>query len=97
MNYNNLVSLTKLKQVIKDKGLDKNIKKVEYSKDGKHKYIITNINDKKIKFGSIDNQDYLIHLDKERRNNFRKRFYKLYQKNKDNINSAIFWSWNILW
>ena len=94
---NNLVSLTVLKKVIKDKNLDKYIKKIEYAKDNIHKYIITNINDKKIKFGSINYQDYLTHLDNIRRDNFRKRFFKLYQKNKNNIDSAIFWSWNLLW
>jgi len=78
MNNKNLVSLTVLKKVIKDKELDKYIKKVEYAKDNKHKYIITNINDKKIKIGNILYEDYLIHNNPIRRENFRKRFYKMY-------------------
>lgn len=97
MNNKNLISLSVLKKVIKDKSLDIYIKKIEYAKDNIHKYIITNINDKKIKIGNILYEDYLIHNNPVRRENFRKRFYKIYQKFKDDINSKIFWSWNLLW
>jgi hypothetical protein len=37
------------------------------------------------------------HNDEKRRELFRKRFRKLYEKNKDNPRSAIYWSWNYLW
>lgn len=35
---------------------------IEYANDGKHKYIVT-VNKKKIPFGSILYEDYLIHND----------------------------------
>jgi len=43
----------------------KNIKydEIGYTNDGKHKYYVK-INGKKVKFGSIDYEDYLIHKDK---------------------------------
>ena len=97
MNNKNLISLTILKNIIKNKRLDKYIKKIEYSKDNIHKYIITNINDKKIKIGNINYEDFLIHNDPIRRDNYKKRFYKMYQRFKDDINSKMYWNWNILW
>ena len=94
---NNLVDLYKLKQIAKEKKLDKYIKDYGYANDGKHKYYIININNKKIKFGSIDYEDYLINNYKKRRYNFRQRFKKLYEKNKNNINSKILYSYILLW
>ena len=97
MENKNLVSLNKLKRIAKEKGLDKYIKEYDYANDGKHKYQIININNKKIKFGNINYQDYLTHHDNERRNNFRSRFKKLYDKFKNNINSKILYSYDLLW
>lgn len=59
-----------------------------------------------LKFGDIKNEhyfdkfkqySYLNHNDKKRQEAFKKRFQKLYDKNKNNVKSAIFWSWNYLW
>jgi len=94
---NNLVSLNKLWDVAKSKNIDKYIKDIQYSDKPDKKYTITNINNKKLEIGSAYYQDYLIHNDKIRRDNFRSRFKKLFEKNKNNINSAIFWSYLLLW
>ena len=93
----NLVKLDKIKKIAIDKNIDKYILKYGYANDGKNKYYIININGKKIKFGALNYQDYIIHQDDKRRSLFRSRFKKLYEKNKNNINSKIFYSWNILW
>lgn len=75
-------------------------------------WLITNIDDEKvllsspIKFGAYGMEQYkdkfkqysdFDHNDEKRRELFRKRFRKLYEKNKDNPMSAIYWSWNYLW
>jgi len=93
----NLVSLNKLWDVAKSKNIDKYIKNIQYSDKSEKKYIITNINNKKIYIGSSIYQDYLIHNDKTRRDNFRSRFKKLFEKNKNNIDSAIYFSYLLLW
>ena len=93
----NLVSLNKLWDVAKSKNIDKYIKNIQYSDKPEKKYIITNINNKKIYIGSSIYQDYLIHNDKTRRDNFRSRFKKLFEKNKNNIDSAIYFSYLLLW
>ena len=64
---------------------------------GIQKLKIKTINDKKINFGDIRYQDWLSHKDKERRARFRARFNKLYEKNKLNYNTPIFWAYNLLW
>jgi hypothetical protein len=46
------------------------------------------------KFEQYSNQN---HNDEQRLKNFRSRFGKLYEKNKNNPKSAIFWSWRFLW
>lgn len=48
----------------------------------------------KDKFGEYSHLD---HNDEKRRDNFRARFKSLYEKNKNNPNSAIFWSYKYLW
>lgn len=94
---NNLVSLDELYKVIKKKGLDKYITSYGYSnRKGKKYYVILRDGLKPIHFGAIEYQDYLIHKDPIRRANFRKRFKALYEKNKNNLQSPIFWSW-LLW
>ena len=40
---------------------------------------------------------HLDHNDKDRRQRFRSRFAKLYEKNKNNRYSPMYWSWNYLW
>jgi hypothetical protein len=64
------------------------------SKNKKKKYDVILPNGKVVSFGSISHLD---HLDEKRRNNFKNRFRKLYEKNKLNVESPIFWSWWCLW
>lgn len=98
MNNNiNLVSLNKLWDVAKSKNIDKYIKNIQYSDKPDKKYIITNIYNKKLYIGSIYHQDYLIHHNEIRKKNFKSRFKKLIEKNKNNINSAMFFSNLLLW
>lgn len=93
----NLVSLNKLYDVARSKNIDKYIKKLDYSDKPDKKYYVINTNNKKIHFGSSEYEDYLIHNDKIRRDNFRSRFKKLFEKNKNNIDSGIYWSYLLLW
>lgn len=88
------------------------IKKADNNKHKYIVWLITNIDNEKImlsspvKFGAYGMQQYkdrfkqysdLDHNDEKRRELFRKRFRKLYEKNIKNYKSAIFWSWNYLW
>ena len=93
----NLVSIDKLKKVIKEKGLMKYVKDLGYSKAKGKKYYIKTIDDKTVNFGSLDYQDFLTHKDKYRRDRFRLRFNKLYNKFSENYNKPIFWAYRILW
>jgi len=98
MNKNkNLVSLNKLWDVAKSKNIDKYIKDIQFSDKPDKKYYIININNKKIYFGSSEYSDYLTNHNEIKKNNFRSRFKKLFEKNKNNINSAIYWSYLLLW
>ena len=101
MNKNkNLVSLDKLWDVAKSKNIDKYIKDIQYSDKPDKKYIITNINNKKIYIGSSNYQDYNTfdqNIKDEKRRLFRARFNKLILKNKNNINSSMFFSNLLLW
>ena len=94
---NNLVSINKLKNIIKEKGLNKYIKEIGYSKVKDKKYYVITIDNKRVNFGSLNYQDFLIHKDNFRRQRFRQRFNKLYEKFKTDHNKAIYWAWNILW
>ncbi len=94
---NNLVSIDKLKNVIKQKGLMKYVKEINYSKAKGKKYYIISVDDKKVNFGSLDYPDYLIHKDKARRLRFRQRFNKLFNKFSEDYNKPIFWAYRILW
>ena len=94
---NNLVSLDKLKSVARQNGLMKYIKKLGYSKVKDKKYYVITIDNKKVNWGHIKMEDYLIHHDEERRKRFKARFRSLYEKNKDNYNKPIFWSYNLTW
>lgn len=93
----NLISLDELFNIIKKKKLDKYITSYGYSKKKDKKYYVILNNGNVIHFGNINYEDYLIHNDNKRRQLFRKRFKLLYEKNKDNVNSSLFWSWNLLW
>lgn len=71
-------------------------KKYDVFKDGKY---ITS-------FGALGMEHYkdkiglyshLDHNDKVRLQNFRNRFKSLYEKNKNNLASGIYWSWRYLW
>ena len=94
---NNLVSLDKLKRVARQKGLNKYIKEIGYSKVKNKKYYIITIDNKKVNFGFNKMEDYLIHHDKQRRDNFKNRFKSLYEKFKNNYNKPIFWAYQLTW
>ena len=93
----NLVSIDKLKRIAREKGLMKYIKEIGYSKVKDKKYYVISIDDKKVNFGYIKMQDYLINHDEKRREAFKNRFKKVYEKNKNNYNKPIFWSYNLTW
>lgn len=48
-------------------------------------------------FGAQGMEDYLDHKDKARRDNFRSRFGRLYEKNKSNYRSGLAFSYPLLW
>ena len=93
----NLVPLDELQKIIKFTGLNKYINSFGYSKRKDKKYYVKTIDNNIVHFGAIQFEDYLIHTDINRLNNFQDRFRKIYEKNKNNINSPLFWSWNLLW
>lgn len=93
----NLVPLEDLYKVIKEKDLNNYISSYGYSKRKFKKYYVVLKDDKVVHFGDTRYEDYLIHNDIDRRNKFRTRFKKLYEKNKSNLNAPIFWSWNLIW
>lgn len=84
--------------------------RVEKANNKKHKYVAYHMVGDELKtpvrFGAYGMQHYkdefkqytsLNHNDEKRRELFRKRFRKLYEKNQNNTSSAIFWSWRFLW
>lgn len=48
-------------------------------------------------FDKFGDYSYLDHNDPLRLKRFRDRFAALYDKNRDNPYSSIYWSWNYLW
>ena len=86
----NLVSLNKLKKVAKQNDLMKYIKDIGYSNVKDKKYYVITIDNKKVNFGYIKMEDYLIHHDKERRKKFKERFRSLFEKFKYDYNKSIF-------
>lgn len=94
---NNLVDLKIIKNIIKNKGLDEYIKQVGYSNNKDKKYYVILKNNKIVHFGSKSYEDFIIHQDKKRQINFQKRFQKLFNKNKNNPESSLFWSYQVLW
>ena len=93
----NLVSLDKLKRVAREKGLMKYIKEIGFSKVKDKKYYVITIDNKKVNFGSLKYQDYLIHHDEARRKRFKERFKSLYEKFNNNYNKPIFYAYQLLW
>lgn len=91
----NLIPLDDLNDIIKKKKLK--VLSYGYSKRKNKKYYVVNTDSNVIHFGALNYEDYLIHKDPIRQEKFKKRFKSLYEKNKDNINSSIYWSWNLLW
>lgn len=80
------------------------IKVVKLGKDDKKKFKAVFKNRKTgrergVKFGSNIPflEDYTIHKDDKRKDNFLKRFSKTIQKQKNNPLSPMFWSLNLLW
>ena len=94
---NNLVSIDKLKRIARAKGIMKYIKEINYSKAKGKKYYVITIDNKKVNFGALNYEDYLIHKDKDRRDRFRTKFKTVYEKNNNNYNKPIYWAYNLLW
>lgn len=92
---NNLVSLNKLMEIAKEKGIDKYIKKIGFSNRKYKKYYVITIDNKKVDFGDIRYEDYLIHNDINRLKLFRARFNKLFKKS--NYNQPLYYSYQLLW
>ncbi len=92
----NLVSITKLKKILKSKGLDKYITEIGYSKVKDKKYYVITKDNKRINFGYLKMSDYLTNHDDEKRYRFKQRFKKMFEKSKDDYNKAIFWSYLLL-
>jgi hypothetical protein len=87
------------------KKINDHIVKPSTRKDKKYD-VFDKDNKKIVSFGAKNMSHYkdaigyysnLDHNDKKRRDNFRSRFKALYEKNKNNKNSAIYYSWNYLW
>lgn len=92
----NLVSLKKLYSVIyKNIPYDiyKNITSIGYSKNKNKKYYVI-YKGKIIHFGDSRYQDYLIHGDNDKRNNYRSRHSNDFY---DDPERPGFWSYNVLW
>jgi hypothetical protein len=88
----NLANLNVIKNKLKQ--YDYIVSDVGYANDNKHKYYIVTKDGKKIKFGNINYEDYLIHKDDKRRMNFRNRNKRFL--NYDKYSPAQL-SYNILW
>ena len=96
---NNLTSIDTLKRIARNKGLNKYYKEIGFSKVKNKKYYVITIDNKKVNFGYNNNnmQDYTQHKDKDRRDRFRARFKKLYDKFSNDYNKPIYWAYNLLW
>ena len=76
-------------------------KSLDYSKQKSKKYVVETESGKKINFGSIKYEDFLIHKDEGRRQKYLNRTKNI--KNKDgeltfnNPESANYWSRHLLW
>lgn len=91
----------------KDITINGNLYKIKKANDKKHKYIVVGESLlKPVKFGAYGMGHFhdrfgvysdLDHKDTKRLKAFQNRFRKLYEKNKDNPGSGIYWSWEYLW
>lgn len=80
------------------KNLGKSDKVQIYVSDKPEKKFFALLNNvKRVYFGANGYEDYTTHKDDVRRERFRTRFRSLYDKNKTNLESPLFWSWNLLW
>lgn len=90
--YKNLVDLETLYNVIKKNKYDHLIDYIGYAPFPK-KYIVILKNGKRVKFGDVRYEDYLIHKDEKRRELYHKR----HKPNYNNPEKASFWANNVLW
>lgn len=90
-------SFIELQQKAKELGAQS----LEYSKRKNSKYAVTLDNGKQIHFGSPNYQDFLIHKDKTRQDNYLKRATKIRNKKGEltyqNPETSNFWAVNLLW
>lgn len=90
-------SFIELQQKAKELGAQS----LEYSKRKNSKYVVTLDNGKQIHFGSPNYQDFLIHKDKTRQDNYLKRATKIRNKKGEltyqNPETSNFWAVNLLW
>lgn len=94
----NLVSLSVIKNKIKNMNLNRLISEVGYANDGNKKYYVILKNTKrKIKFGDLNYDDYLITENKQKRINYRNRHKNDKGVITNNPNYSGFWSWWVLW
>lgn len=87
----------KLQQKAKELGAQS----LDYSSKKNSKYVVTLDNGKQIHFGSPYYQDFLIHKDKTRQDNYLKRATKIRNKKGEltyqNPETSNFWAVNLLW
>ena len=90
-------SFIELQQKAKELGAQS----LEYSTRKNSKYVVTLDNGKQIHFGSPNYQDFLIHKDKTRQDNYLKRATKIRNKKGEltyqNPETSNFWAVNLLW
>ena len=76
-------------------------KSLDYSKQKSKKYVVETESGKKINFGSIKYEDFLLHKDEERRQKYLKRTKNIKNKQGEltfnNPESANYWSRELLW
>lgn len=89
-------SFIELQQKAKELGAQS----LEYSKRKNSKYVVTLDNGKQIHFGSPNYQDFWIHKDKTRQDNYLKRATKIRNKKGEltyqNPETSNFWAANLL-
>ena len=86
---------------LKKKALSLGAKSLDYSKQKSKKYVVETESGKKINFGSIKYEDFLIHKDEERRKKYLNRTKNIKNKKGEltfnNPESANYWSRELLW
>ena len=86
---------------LQQKARDLGATSLDYSKRKNSKYVVTLPNGKQIHFCSTLYPDFLIHKDKNRRENYLKRATKIRNKKGEftynNPESPNFWAINLLW